>query len=33
MQHDCIKFWTNDERLQQVAIGMAVNIFDRQEQN
>jgi predicted nucleic acid-binding protein len=33
MQHDCIEFWTNDERLQQVAIGMAVNIFDRQEQN
>lgn len=33
MQHDCIEFWTNDERLQQAATGLTVNIFDRQEQN
>ena len=33
MQHDCVEFWTNDERLQQAATGMAVNIFDRQEQD
>ncbi len=33
MQHDCVEFWTNDERLRQAATGMAVNIFDRQEQN
>ena len=28
MQHDCVEFWTNDERLRQAAAGMAVNIFD-----
>ena len=28
MQHDCVEFWTNDERLRQTAAGMAVNIFD-----
>ena len=28
MQHDCVEFWTNDERLRRVATGMAVNIFD-----
>jgi len=28
MQHDCVEFWTNDERLRQVAAGMVVNIFD-----
>ena len=28
MLHDCIEFWTNDERLRQAAAGMAVNIFD-----
>ena len=28
MQHDCVEFWTNDERLWQAAAGMAVNIFD-----
>jgi len=33
MQHDCVEFWTNDERLRQAATGMAVNIFDRQEQD
>jgi predicted nucleic acid-binding protein len=33
MQHNCTEFWTNDDRLQQAATGMAVNIFDRQGQN
>ena len=28
MQHGCIEFWTNDERLQLAATDMAVNIFD-----
>ena len=28
MQHDCVEFWTNDERLRQAAAGMVVNIFD-----
>ncbi len=28
MLHDCVEFWTNDERLRQTAAGMAVNIFD-----
>ena len=28
MQHDCVEFWTNDERLRQAAAGIAVNIFD-----
>lgn len=27
--HDCVEFWTNDERLRQAATGMAVNIFDQ----
>jgi predicted nucleic acid-binding protein len=29
MQHGCVEFWTNDERLRQAAAGMAVNIFDQ----
>jgi predicted nucleic acid-binding protein len=33
MQHDCIEFWTNDERLQQVSTGLTVNIFNRLDQN
>ncbi|MDD2800524.1 MAG: PIN domain-containing protein [Methylococcales bacterium] len=33
MQHNCTEFWTNDDRLQQAATGMAVNIFNRQGQN
>jgi len=27
IQHGCAEFWTNDGRLEQVAAGMAVNIF------
>ena len=27
MQHDCVEFWTNDERLRQAATGMAVNMI------
>lgn len=32
IQHDCVEFWTNDERLRQATIGIAVNIFVPQEQ-
>ncbi len=27
IRHSCIEFWTNDDRLNSVAVGMAVNIF------
>lgn len=27
IRHSCIEFWTNDDCLNSVAVGMAVNIF------
>jgi uncharacterized protein len=33
IRHDCVEFWTNDERLRQAATGMAVNIFDGKSRN
>ena len=27
LRHSCTEFWTNDDRLNNAAVGMAVNVF------